>query len=231
MSAGGILRVVRVGVGRWVACACVALGAAGLMVPLGGCGAPGFGGGSTLSVASQFEPVVLSPTVRTSLYRSGDRNTADFIVSDIPREELMGLGTELTRPEGVVVHVHMFLRPSAGRTPVEPTASNATATVYVFAGDAAGVYRGAGFFVPDGRSGGRSFGGRLAQADLRLSRASALFDDRLGRSFMEGRIRGELDERGVGFLIDTLSILSAQLPAAPEAGTRDGADGGGAGGE
>lgn len=188
------------------------------LLPMVGCGGGLFGGGSALSIASQRDASVLTPTNRISLYRYSDRNTADFIVSDMSREALDELGTGNTTPTGVIVHVHMFLLPQAGRTPIDATASNATTTVYVFADDAAGVYRGGGFFLPSGRPGGRSYSGRLADADLRLARASDYFGDRLGPSIMSGRISTRRDEQSVGQLIDTLSVLSAQIPAVQPAG-------------
>lgn len=194
---------------RWSGAAALTL----IVAAVTGCGSPMLGGGQpTLTITSLRDAAALNAGARTTLYRTGDRNTADFIISDLAVEDLHAIGVSNTTPTGVVVHVHMFLLPKAGRTPIDPTASNATATVYVFAGDAAGVYRGGGFFLPNGQPGGRNFHGRLADADLRLARASDYFDDRLGPSLMAGRIRGQRDEQTVTELLNRLAVLGEQIP-------------------
>jgi hypothetical protein len=193
--------------------AAIALAASAALL-VTGCGQPLLGGGQgALTIASLREGGTLAPAARTAIYRSADKNTADLIISDLPLESLASLGVADTQPVGVVVHVHMFLLPKAGRTPIDPTASNATTTVYVFAGDAAGVYRGGGFFLPSDEPGGRNFHGRLADADLRLFRASDYFNDRLGPSTMSGRLSVRRDGPATASILDRLAVIGAQIPA------------------
>eukprot|EP00913_Durusdinium_trenchii_P006007 g5619.t1 len=85
---------------------------------------------------------------------------------------------------GQMVHVHMFVRPKPGRTPIQQTAISATVRHLIIANGQVGMYTGAGFMFPSGTPGDKIFGGSITRADLRLERATPGFTDRLGPAEM-----------------------------------------------
>lgn len=150
------------------------------------------GGRSTLEFDSTSEGTILTPTFTTRVFDSDDPNTADIYLTDIP-----GLATPEAKGEGMtgnILHIHMFLYPKAGKTPIDFTASNATITHVVLADGAYGVYSGGGFFLPSGKTKGRSFKGRLSNATLRPVSATSGFADLLGWNQLSGSLAAARDE-------------------------------------
>ena len=122
----------------------------------------------------------LKPTLANRVYRFVDENTADIILTDLSLEDLT---SESGIPStGTVVHVQLFIRPRPGRTPIARTACSATVRCAVLSHGQVGVYGGAGFMIPDDVPGGKSFGGLMSGAPVRLLRATDGFVDRLGIS-------------------------------------------------
>lgn len=95
---------------------------------------------------------------------------------------------------GNILHIHMFLYPKAGRTPIDFTASNATITHVVLADGAYGVYSGGGFLLPSGKTAGKAIKGRLEEATLRPVSATSGFADLLGWNHLSGSIAAGRDE-------------------------------------
>src|SRR4051812_41186350 len=112
---------------------------------LGGCGV--FSPGGTARLQSQKTGAVLATgDLRTRVYTSQDPDTADVYMTDLP-ESVWNGGADVSDMSGVIVHVHMFMRPKAGSTPIEETASTAVIRCVVLAKGEIGVYGGGGFFV------------------------------------------------------------------------------------
>ena len=157
------------------------------------------GGGGAPSIESPSQNVILRPNLITRVYKHTDKNTADFYLSDLSEDQLFAWleGTD-TSANGNLIHIHMFLHPKAGRTPIDYTASNITITHTVIAGGVYGVYGGGGFMLPSGNSGGKTMGGNVRDASLRFIRGSDGFADRVGTAVFSGGISAKRDDKVAG---------------------------------
>lgn len=161
-------------------------------------------GESTTTLTAGDDSAVLSPDFTTAVFSQEDRNSVHFYLTDIPdlaTPESSGVG--LT---GNVLHVHMFLKPYAGRTPIAFTASNTTITHVVIADGAYAVYSGGGFLLPDSLTGGDSFSGRIRDATLRPIGATSGIADLLGWTTLSANINARRDD-------DRADQISAWLDA------------------
>lgn len=172
---------------------------------MGACGVRG-----DLSVRSMQHGGVLSPRFTSVAYTSRTSESADIYLTDLSPGAL-DPGTPLDEVTGHLVHIHVFLIPKAGKTPIDPAASNVTVRHVVFVRGAIGVYAGGGFMLTEGRPGDAQFGGSLREATLKLVDASPTFHDALGPGRMRGVVRAPLDEgaaaRMAGRLEDVMSRL------------------------
>lgn len=150
--------------------------------------------GRQYRLASLGERRELRLTPDVVVYDSDDPTTADFYLSDLPRAALEP-GAPLAGVSGNLVHVHMFVRPRAGRTPIDATAMTATVTHVVVAGGEVGVYAGGGFFRPLGESGGGRYGAAVEAGTLRLLRRTGGFRDLLGASRLDAAFHARRDAR------------------------------------
>lgn len=178
---------------------------------LAGCTGAGAGGGGALRIESSIGEAVLRPRMQTGIYGSPDRNTADIFLSDFEADELLAvLRGDRAGRTGNLVHIHMFLLPRAGQTPIDFTASNATMTHVVFSGAGVGVYGGGGFLLPKGAPGGSVFGGTVRGATLRLLRSTDGFSDLLGTSELSGAVSARRDEDRAAELSNAMLRLLSQ---------------------
>lgn len=179
---------------RCVGCAVLWAGAAALCVPAAGCA-----GESTLRTVSSDRAAEFAPEWRTAVYRMRDANTVDIFLSDLREEDVVSRLAAAAEgkegPPGVVLHLHMFLDPKAGQTPIDFTASNMTIVQMVLSGSGVGVYGGGGFLLPNTKPGGPEFGGRVREASLRPMWAEGGFEDRLGSGEVSGAVRARRDDR------------------------------------
>ena len=165
--------------------------------------------GSNIRIESSQTPYFLAPDIYRAVYTYRDENEVDVYLTDLDPEDLRRLpdGSYPTPPPGQITHIHLFLRPWPGRTPIDPTAANTTVRHAVFAPAAqVGVYAGGGFLLPRSTAESGRFDARMINATLVLRQASERFDDRLGPVRMRGTIRANHDER-------TARILAAALEA------------------
>lgn len=173
------------------------------------CTIGGFGSAGNAEVLSAESPVKLNPSFRVQAYRSADANTADVYLTDLSDADLTKLfaeGGAWGEVEGQIVHLHMFVRPKPGRTPIEGTAASCTVRYIVLARGEVGVYDGAGFLQPGWAPGSSKFAGGVKQASLRLTRATDRFRDLLGPSQMTLRFSAKQDP-------DTAGALAARTEA------------------
>ncbi|HYE01794.1 MAG TPA: hypothetical protein VD963_01025 [Phycisphaerales bacterium] len=193
------------------------------------------GSGGELRARSVGEPhVEFAPELSTAVYWSQDANTADIYLSDLPVDRLAGGRAGLGEGTGSLIHVHMFLAPRAGKTPIDETACNMTIRHLVLAGGQRGLYGGGGFLLPGDRAGAARFSASVRSASVKLLRADPGFVDHLRVAEVTGNLTARLDREGAAAAAALFSEQIADLPAAsglaPDrhpAGTRDGQDPGG----
>lgn len=153
-----------------------------------GCGVQG-----TVRLRSVADSDMLAPKIRVLAYRSDDSQSADVYMTDLSMSD-MDPGVDPGKLTGTFIHIHQFLIPRAGRTPIESTASSATIRAIVLSRGAIGVYGGGGFLLPDGSPGDSTFGGTMKGATVKLIESNAQFHDPLGACTMTASFSAPLDE-------------------------------------
>jgi len=168
--------------------------------------------GTHLSVRSVESGHELRPRLTTAAYAAEDGNTADVYLTDLTRAEL-----DPTAPidtiTGHLARVHMFLRPKAGNTPIEDTATNATVELLVLSRGAIGVYEGAGFLQPGSKPGGARFGGSMDGATVKLVASNASFVDPIGPAELDVSFTAPLDRGAAALMRARLETIIAMLEA------------------
>lgn len=125
---------------------------------------------------------MLKSTLPTRAYTYQDKNTADIYLTDLSQQQLTNFfenDADWSTFTGSMVHIHLFLDPKPGKTPIEPTAANATVRYIVLANGEIGVYDGAGFILPGKKIGKGSLSGALHGAPAKLTRKTPRFNDPL----------------------------------------------------
>lgn len=176
------------------------------------------GGGSALTIAS--DTAVIKPVAATAVYRAVDENTADIFLSDFAPDvlaERLAMGAD--GPPGTFTHIHLFVEPKAGQTPIDFTATSATVRHVVFTGSSLGIYGGGGFLLPSDDVGDTTLSGRIEQGTLKLLHAEPGFADRLGLAEISGRVSASRNDDEAQRLSSLLSrLLGASMRA--ERGTK-----------
>lgn len=202
----------------------------------------GFSSGTadnTLVTASAAHGTTYTPQFTTAIYRYIDASAADIYLTDLPVSRLADRDDPLSDVTGTLIHIHLFLIPQAGSTPIDPTACTAAVRQFVFAGaDAApkptaerrageaepppaiGVYAGGAFVTPsDDKPGKPTLSGTVRGGTLRLVQVTPGFVDALGPSTLRGTFVARNDdaagraigERLVG-LVGVMTDYTAPLP-------------------
>lgn len=162
------------------------------------------------------EGSTLSPRFPTAIYRAEDENSAYLYLTDLSPADLRP-GAPLDSLTGHIVRIHNFVRPRAGRTPIETTAFTASVTHAVIARGQIGIYRGGGFFEPDRAPGGSRFGGSLSGGSLRIERATPGFVDRLGSATLEAQFLVRRDDASSALIQARLEeLVRASPPVDPD---------------
>lgn len=197
---------------------------------LQGCSVFGPSVGGSAVITSIDQSKAMTPVFTTAAYSSTDSNTADIYLSDLPQERLMDPRDPLTDLSGSFVHIHVFLIPEPGATPIDATACNTTVRHLVLAGPvktlaaasdapALGLYAGGGFLNPDSEIGDATFGGSITDVSHRLVREGPGFKDAIGGGLMNGSFsaaRNEEVSRVLGARFDQLMRLIPVVEARPE---------------
>jgi hypothetical protein len=136
---------------------------------------------------------VLASSLPVLAYSATDRNTADIYLTDLTEEQL-DPGTDLSSVTGNLVHIHLFVTPSAGDTPIRSTACSATIRHFVLARGQIGVYGGGGFLNPSRRPGRSTLGGSIRGATLRLVSSTPGFQDLVGPADFSASFNAPLDK-------------------------------------
>jgi hypothetical protein len=153
-----------------------------------------------LSIRSQSEmQTVLKGGFETGIYSFDEKNNLTVVLFQGPEEN-----------PAQAVTIRLFWQPHAGRTPIDPTATNAAINYVIFTGTEtkqAGVYSGAGFVYPNDYPGHEVFHGSVWEADLVLEDSSAGFRDLLGQAKLTGNFTVRRDEAKVLELNRRLNIM------------------------
>lgn len=150
---------------------------------------------SKFSVHSNVSGNILETNLPTRVFAPSKVGVVDIYLTDIPRETLEA-GGDISTITGTIVQVHVFVRPKAGRTPIDRDATTSIARVFILTGNGqAGLYAGGGFFMAGDSGNGDSYSGTMRSASLYLTRATAHFDDLLGPANLVGSISTKRDEK------------------------------------
>ncbi len=167
---------------------------------------------SELRASSADGTAVLVPVVQTSIFRATDENTADIFLTDLPLSRLANPNDDLRDAAGNLIHIRLFLVPSPGKTPIDPTACNVAVYHFVFANGAIGIYGGGGYMSVSNKPQNPSISATLQDVNLRLIRATPDFADRLGAANLTGYVSASRDEPASNALQARAVRLLAGLP-------------------
>jgi len=169
--------------------------------------------GSDVQLRSTDGQSILEPQMTVLAYVGADKNTANIFLTDLSRGELDTLAS-IEQVNGYIIHIHMFLAPKAGKTPIAETATNATVRFMVIAEGAVGIYEGAGFLLPTTSTDRPAFIASMEDAPLRLILANDRFADPLGNSLLKLSIVAPLDAAVVTRVSAKFGAILSTLPAA-----------------
>jgi hypothetical protein len=137
------------------------------------------------------DPVVLYGDFRTSYYSNPPQSAPTFIFADVPLEQVQA--GEATNAQ--IMHVQLLWLPKAGRTPMSPTATNASIRFVVIANGEVGLYSGAGFATPSHGLNRKRVTLTVRDATLQLQESTPGFRDLLSPAQISGRATATLDDR------------------------------------
>lgn len=157
-----------------------------------GC-SPSVGASSGVRLNGISTSIGLRPRLVTKAYVHADASSASLYFTDLSDAALTP-ESDLAGVSGTIVHIHLFAIPKAGKTPIDRTASTATVRTLVLAEGHIGVYGGGGFMMPSGKPGGRSFGGSISGASIRLTGSTPGFEDRIGAGEFSASVAAPLDQ-------------------------------------
>ena len=175
------------------------------MVVLSGCTTDLAG---RLSIKSQSRlGTSLIAGFKSSYYSMDDHNNVTILLIDGPIEQPIQ-----------AVTIHMFWHPRAGRTPIDPTATNATIHYTIFSGEThqqVGIYSGAGFIYPLDKPGQEQFSADVWQATLQLADCSEYFQDLLGQAMLGGYLTTTRNDTALASALTHLQRLVSQRMGYP----------------
>lgn len=163
---------------------------------------------------------MLHPGSEHRAHQAGRGGVDDVYITDLPPSALQP-GADLSNVSGSILHLSLFLRPKAGKTPIETTASTATVRLIVIAQGHVGVYGGGGFLQPLGKPGRSTFSGKMKLASLRLLRQTPGFLDALGPAQISVTFSAPPDEdlaRQLQQRIDEIISVAEPIAEAPKPG-------------
>lgn len=178
--------------------------------------------GGVLTAVSTDGTRSLAPAFTTAAYSFTDENTAEVFLTDLPRERFDDPRDTLAGAQGIILHMHVFLDPSPGDTPIDATACNVTIRQLVVAGSpdqtkpavpTMGLYAGGGFVLLRGSIGDASLSGSMTGGSYRLTRSTPGFVDRLGAGQIAGRFSATQDPDLARALSARFESLVRKMPA------------------
>lgn len=160
--------------------------------------------GAKLAVRSQTDRNLrLAGGFDKGIYGSSNKDNLTVLLFDGP----------IDNPTQVVT-LRMFWKPTAGSTPIDATATNATIHYVIFPGGGSakevGIYGGAGFVFPRGDVGDEKLNAGVWEANLLLADRSTGFADRLGQAFLEGRFNATRDDAALEQALRRINTMIEQ---------------------
>lgn len=146
-----------------------------------------------------------------------DSNTADVYMTDLPPAALEP-GADLSDVWGQIIHMHLFVAPKPGSTPIATSACSVTVRSIVIACGEIGVYGGGGFLDPLTEPGEKVLEGAIRGASCRLVAATPGFVDRLGASEFRADFevpRNDTQARNLAARLGEILALTTQIPGPP----------------
>ena len=135
--------------------------------------------------------VYIEAVYETAVYADFNAIETSFFMTDIPMDDLLA-GNVTT---GMVVHFDLLWEPTAGKTPMDSSATNVTVRYIVFANGEMGIYGGAGFAMPKGKAGEGSMTLTLRDASMMLLDSTDGFVDLLSPARLTGTLTAGFDEQ------------------------------------
>jgi hypothetical protein len=177
-------------------------GLLGLMLAfLGGCG---HSIGSLTAESATLGDVQIQSKYQVGAYTLQDNGLVTIILIDGPVEN-----------PSQVITIRTIWTPWAGRTPIEPDATNATIHYMIFTGPdkkIAGVYSGAGYVFLHDRAGKPEVEFSLWQSNLILIDSTPGFKDLLGQANMHGTFEVPREDVKVQVMLKSIrEQISAKL--------------------
>jgi hypothetical protein len=169
------------------------------------------GPSAEVSVVSARTGAALKPRFSSVVYRAADSSTIDVYLTDLPLGRLEDGADKLEGLSGCIVHLALFLQPAAGKTPIDPTACTGAVRQFVLADGAEGMY-GGGAFITTANPGKENLSGSVRGGTMRLTRASADFNDLLGPASVEGKFTARYDDAACRAIAQRLQDASFALP-------------------
>lgn len=160
-------------------------------------------GGGQLSIASQSSPgTKLAGGFSRGWCSYNGKDSLTILLIDGPEDD-----------PSQVVTVRMFWEPSPGKTPIDPTATNATIHYVIFTGqdkNQVGIYSGAGFVFPTSDPGDGTLEAGVWQANLTMADRSAGFNDLLGQAMLRGDFTAANDSVAVEQALRRINVKIQQ---------------------
>lgn len=170
-----------------------------------------FGSGGTARLESVQTSAKLEARLSTAAYVEADEYAADIYLTDLSPADLLP-EADLKGTWGQFIHVHLFIEPNAGDTPISRDACTAIVRHFVISDGQIGLYGGGGFMQPSGKPGDSSMSGSLADATMKPITHTPGFVDRLGSSVFSGSVGGKRDPAEAERLHKGLQTLLLRLP-------------------
>lgn len=171
---------------------------------LGGCSTPGdftsfyLPRGDLALASTQVEDAPsIQPDFEQAYYSAEDPQRVNVLLVAGPEES-----------PTQIVHIQMFWRPRAGKTPFDPTATNATIRYVILDGDQAAIFGGGGLLRPHDLPGDDKWTATMLNATLRLMDQTQGFDAGLGtRALAEGSFTVKRDEQRMVELLRKVNAI------------------------
>lgn len=160
-----------------------------ICLAVAGCTWTGGTGGAIRARSLGDDPVLLQGSFKNVYFSYEPNAEASFIFSDVSLNQVSAGDVQTAQ----VLHVQLLWDPVAGRTPMEPSATNASIRYVVIANGEVGVYSGAGFAIYSGKLTDKRVTLTLRDASLQLQDATAGFNDLLSPAHMTGSITAQRD--------------------------------------
>lgn len=149
------------------------------------------GGGGNLEVRSLgHERVALGGSFEYAYYETPKAEQASFLLSDVSPDKMMEGGVQNAR----VMHIELLWQPMAGKTPLDPTATNASVRYVIVSEGEVGIYVGAGFATVSGTPGDETLSLSVHDASMELAEHTAGFRDLLSPGELSGSFTAKKSE-------------------------------------